>query len=92
MGNRNELFGKKIETRNHIKMSESSKEFLEAYLPEALEAESCRDLEIMLDHLINLYGFAPPDCLHYNKFGRIAQMVYDDIYNSNDDENDEEDE
>lgn len=81
-----------IETRNHIKMSESSRDFLEDHLPEALEAESCRDLEIMLDHLINLYGFAPPECLDYNDFGRVAQKVYDDIYYSNDDEEDEEEE
>ena len=81
-----------IETRHHIKMSEFSRDFLEDHLPEALEAECCRDLEIMLDHLINVEGFEPPECEYYNAFGRIAQRVYDDIYYSNDDEEDEEDE
>lgn len=79
-----------IETRNHIKMSESSRDFLEDHLPEALEAESCRDLEIMLGDLIDEYGFEPPDYEHYNLFGMIAQDVYDDIYYSNDDEENEE--
>ena len=81
-----------IETRHHIKMSEFSRDFLEDHLPEALEAECCRDLEIMLGDLLDEYGFAPPDYLEYNDFGWVAQRIYDDIYYSNDDEEDEEDE
>ena len=68
-----------IETRNHIKMSESSKEFLEDHLPEALQAENYSDLLEMLYDFIDDEGFEPPDYDEYNLLGSIAQDVYDDI-------------
>lgn len=64
-------------------MSEKSKQFLQKYLPEALEAESVNDALLPLYDLIDEKGFAPPDYEWYNEFGRMAQQVYDDLYANN---------
>lgn len=66
-----------------LKMSKDSREFLEDYLPEALEAEKFGELLDLLDDLINEKGFEAPEYESYNLFGRIAQDVYDDIFFSN---------
>ena len=66
-----------------LKMQDSSREFLEKYLPEALLAENIRAALRLLYDLIDEKGFAPPHYDEYNDFGREAQRVYDDLYFSN---------
>lgn len=66
-----------------LKMKESSREFLEKYLPIALEAKELNDALDSLYMLIDEEGFAPPKYEDYNDFGREAQRVYDDLYLSN---------
>ena len=67
-----------------LKMKESSRKFLEKYLPEALEKETRQDALKLLYRLIDEKGFEPPIYEIYNDFGREAQRVYDDLYLSND--------
>lgn len=67
----------------NLKMNESSRKFLEQYLPSALQADTLRDVLIQLSDLIDEEGFAPPHYDEYNDFGREAQRVYDDLYLSN---------
>ncbi len=67
-----------------LKMKESSRKFLEKYLPEALEKETRQDALKLLYRLIDEKGFGPPIYETYNDFGREAQRVYDDLYLSND--------
>ena len=69
---------------NMLKMKESSKQFLEKNLPEALKCEKLNDALRLLYDLIDEQGFAPPLYHDYNDFGREAQRVYDDLYLSND--------
>lgn len=69
---------------NMLKMKESSKQFLEKNLPEALKCEKLNDALRLLYDLIDEKGFAPPIYEDYNDFGREAQRVYDDLYLSND--------
>lgn len=66
-----------------LKMKNSSREFLERYLPDALEATELNSVLDRLFDLIEEKGFAPPEYEGYNDFGREAQRVYDDIYLSN---------
>lgn len=66
-----------------MKMSDSSREFLEKYLPSALQADTVRAALWQLYDLIDEKGFAPPHYDEYNDFGREAQSVYDDLYLSN---------
>lgn len=66
-----------------LKMSKESREFLEKYLPEALEAKKKDDALLPLYDLIDEKGFAPPHYHDYNDFGRKAQRVYDDLYYNN---------
>lgn len=66
-----------------LKMKESSRVFLEKYLPEALEMKTRREVLESLYMLIDEEGFAPPEYENYNDFGREAQRVYDDLYLSN---------
>lgn len=64
-----------------LNMSESSKKFLEKYLPETLNTKKIGDILGPLYDLIEIKGFNAED--RYNDFGREAQAVYDDIYNLN---------
>ena len=41
---------------------------------------SKKSILFALYDLIDEKGFAPPDYLEYNDFGRKAQKIYDDIY------------
>jgi len=66
-----------------MKMEDSSRQFLEKYLPSALQASTLREALIELFELIEEKGFAPPHYYDYNDFGREAQRVYDDLYLSN---------
>ena len=66
-----------------MKMKDSSREFLEKNLPEALTAPNRREALILLYDLIEEKGFAPPHYDEYNDFGRQAQKVYDDLYYNN---------
>lgn len=63
-----------------LKMEESSRRFLERYLPAALEVSKLNDALEMLYDLIDEKGFAPPHYYDYNDFGREAQRVYDDLF------------
>ena len=67
-----------------LKMKESSRKFLEKYLPEALDKETRQEALKLLYRLIDEKGFEPPIYETYNDFGREAQRVYDDLYLSND--------
>lgn len=67
-----------------LKMTESSRKFLESNLPEALATEDRREALTLLYDLIDEKGFAPPHYDEYNDFGREAQKVYDDLYYNND--------
>lgn len=67
-------------------VSESSRDFLEKYLPEAFKCGGYNELDdvlILLDGFINQYGFAPPDYEDYNELGDEAQRVYNDLFDSN---------
>lgn len=64
-------------------MLDTSREFLEKNLPEALLETSINNVLEMLYILIDEKGFAPPHFDSYNDFGREAQRVYDDLYLSN---------
>ena len=66
-----------------LNMQESSRAFLEKYLPVALTARTLNDALDELTELIEEKGFAPPHYQDYNDFGREAQRVYDDLYLSN---------
>ncbi len=66
-----------------LKMSETSKSFLDKNLPSALETDSVGEALDSLFDLIEEKGFAPPHYHDYNDFGREAQRVYDDLYFSN---------
>lgn len=65
-----------------VNMSAESREFLTKNLPEALKKDDVRDVLELLYDLIDEKGFAPPHYYDYNDFGRKAQRVYDDIYDS----------
>lgn len=67
----------------NLKMEDSSRRFLEQNLPRALQANTLREVLILLYDLIDEKGFAPPHYDEYNDFGREAQRVYDDLYLSN---------
>jgi len=45
-------------------------------------SESVNSILSKLYDLIDEKGFAPPDFLDYNDFGREAQKSYDDIYHN----------
>ena len=66
-----------------LKLSESSRAFLEEHLPAVFRANTIREALILLDDFIDETGFAPPHYDEYNDFGREAQRVYDDLYLSN---------
>lgn len=66
-----------------LEMSNTSKAFLEKYLPDALKADKLNDALDPLYRLIDEKGFVPPHYYEYNDFGREAQRVYDDLYLSN---------
>ena len=64
-----------------LKMSEQSEAFLRKNLPDVLR---CSDVNDALDALydwIDLNGFNPDGL--YNKFGKEAQTVYDDLFENN---------
>nr|DAG42531.1 MAG TPA: hypothetical protein [Bacteriophage sp.] len=63
-----------------VRMALKSKQFLEKYLPEALDSDSVRAILRLLYDWIDEKGFAPPHYDEYNDLGREAQRVYDDIY------------
>jgi hypothetical protein len=65
-----------------LNMTESSRLFLKKYLPSALDAKKTNDALDPLYDLIDMKGFDADE--EYNAFGREAQSVYDDLYNSND--------
>lgn len=66
-----------------LNMSDNSVQFLQEWLPVALNAEALQDALWPLYDLIMEKGFTPPNYEEYNDFGRRAQQVYDDIYYSN---------
>lgn len=66
-----------------LKMTNSSKQFLEKNLPAALKCDNKTDALDLLYDLIEERGFEPPHYEEYNDFGRLAQKVYDDLYLSN---------
>lgn len=68
-----------------VKMSDKSRKFLQDNLPETLEATDPNDVLDPLDALIVQKGFVTFD-EGYNAFGREAQEVYDDIFDSNNDD------
>lgn len=61
-------------------MSDESKAFLEKYLPETLNANTCNEILDVLYEFIDDHGFEPPEYYDYNELGVEAQKVYDDIY------------
>ena len=65
-----------------LNMTESTKKFLEKYLPEALLATEVNDALDVLYQLIDQKGFNKDE--EYNSFGRKAQEAYDDLYFNND--------
>ena len=66
-----------------LKMSESSRAFLEKNCPSVLSTDNIRDaLEILYDD-IDEKGFGGERFDEYNDYGRAAQKVYDDLYLSN---------
>ena len=66
-----------------LKMTTKSKEFLQQYLPAALNCNERKQALRLLYDLIDEKGFASPHYDEYNDFGREAQKVYDDLYLSN---------
>ena len=64
-----------------LNMTETSKKFLEKWLPDVLGAKHPNDILDPLYDLIEIKGFNAEDA--YNDFGREAQAVYDDIYWNN---------
>jgi len=66
-----------------LKMKETSLQFLRCNLPEVLEFEEIGTALRVLGDLIDDKGFSPPHYEEYNSFGREAQCVYDDLYESN---------
>lgn len=65
-----------------VKMSDESRSFLRANLPETLNAAHPNDVLGPLYDLIMYKGFITFED-GYNDFGDEAQAVYDDIFNSN---------
>lgn len=65
-----------------VKMSEESKQFIKENLPDYLEAETTKEILMALYDLIMYKGFISHE-KGYNDFGDEAQVVYDDIFNSN---------
>lgn len=64
-----------------VKMSESSRRFLEKHLPQLVNSEKPNDILDQLYDLIDYQGF--DENYDYNDFGDEAQAVYDDIFYSN---------
>ena len=64
-----------------VKMSESSRRFLEKHLPQLVNSEKPNDILDPLYDLIDYQGF--DENFDYNDFGDEAQAVYDDIFYSN---------
>lgn len=62
--------------------SKRARDFLQKYLPEALEAEKLNDALDLLYDLIMDKGFITWED-GYNDFGREAQAVYDDLFDDN---------
>ena len=63
-----------------VKISDSSRRFLEENCPSALGATTVNDaLEVLYDNIVEK-GFCGKDNDEYNEYGRKAQAVYDDIY------------
>lgn len=66
-----------------LKMSESTRAFLEKNCPATLGADNISDaLEILYDD-IEEKGFGGEHYDEYNEYGRKAQKAYDDLYLSN---------
>ena len=63
-------------------MSDKSRLFLEQNMPEVVAAEAPNDILGPLYDLIMQRGFVSHEA-GYNNFGREAQAVYDDIFDSN---------
>ena len=64
-----------------LTMSETSKQFLQKWLPDQVRQTNRRFLLLALYDLIMEKGFNEED--EYNAFGNEAQRVYDDIYYNN---------
>lgn len=64
-----------------LKMSESSRAFLEENYPELLKEENLRKLLLKLDDFIIMEGLDEND--YMTDFGHEAQAVYDEIYMCN---------
>ena len=64
-----------------LNMTETSRKFLEKWLPNVLDAKHPNDILDPLYDLIEIKGFNAEDA--YNDFGREAQAVYDDICYNN---------
>ncbi len=64
-------------------INDHAKAFLEEHLPEALDAENSYQVLKMLYELIDNKGFEAPKYDKLNKFGELADEVYDEIYELN---------
>ncbi len=64
-----------------IRMSEESRKFVAKYLPEFIDCDDPADVLSPLYDLIMRKGFVKQE--RYNAFGEAAQVVYDDIFDSN---------
>lgn len=64
-----------------LKMSDASRRFLRAHLPELLSSTDVNEALDTLYDWIDLHGFRPDGL--YNETGRKAQAVYDDLYFNN---------
>lgn len=64
-----------------LKMNDSTKEFLEENLPEALNNDHLGNVLDVLYDWIDLHGFGQDGLYNYD--GKKAQAAYDDLYYSN---------
>ncbi len=64
-----------------VKMSDSSRAFLQKHLPNVVSANTPNEILDPLYDLIDYQGF--DENYEYNDFGNEAQTVYDDIFYSN---------
>ena len=65
-----------------VYMSDESRRFLERELPDVVNAETPNEILRPLYDLIMYKGFISHE-EGYNEFGEEAQVVYDDIFDSN---------
>ena len=64
-----------------LKMSKSSREFLEENCPQVFKESNLRQFLLALDEYITMYGLDEND--NMTDLGRKAQSVYDEVYMCN---------